>query len=311
MANETCILTIQGGLGKHLYLTAAVQVLNNNYPDRDVICVVAWPELFASLPGVKRVYPLGGTQYFYDTYIEDKDPLIFAQEVYFHTDHILQRSPLIETWCKVYGLKYNGEKPYVKINAEQKKAIRDFYQPKFEGKPFLLIHTAGGLYTSERAYSWARDMPIEVATKVAQHFKKTHFIMQVCRPAAPKIEVDGVFVRSEQLSNTELIGLLELTDKRLLIDSSLQHGAACFGLRSTVLWNATSPAIFGHSLHDNILAKEKPKKEMPGAYLFRYQFDNNPEEMPYEEEDLKDLYNIDQIIASLEAQTNEPKKGFG
>ena len=31
---------------------------------------------------------------------------------------------------------------------------------------------------------------------------------------------------------------------------------------------------------------------------------------PYEEEDLKDLYNIDQIIASLEAQTNEPKKGF-
>ena len=41
------------------------------------------------------------------------------------------------------------------------------------------------------------------------------------------------------------------------------------------------------------------------------QFDNNPEEMPYEEEDLKDLYNIDQIISSLEAQTNEPKKGFG
>jgi len=26
---------------------------------------------------------------------------------------------------------------------------------------------------------------------------------------------------------------------------------------------------------------------------------------------LKDLYNIDQIIASLEVQTNTPKKGFG
>jgi hypothetical protein len=33
--------------------------------------------------------------------------------------------------------------------------------------------------------------------------------------------------------------------------------------------------------------------------------------MPYEEEDLKDLYNIDQIIASLESQKNEPSKGFG
>jgi hypothetical protein len=309
MANETCILQIQGGLGKHLYLTAAIKVLKNNFPSRDVICVVAWPELFAGLPEVKRVYPLGGTQYFYDTYIEGKDPLIFAQECYFHTDHVLQRAPLIETWAKMYGLKYSGEKPYVKINAEQKKAIRDFYQPKFEGKPFLLLQTAGGLFTSERPYSWARDMPIDVATKVAQHFKKTHFIMQVCRPSAPKIP--DVFVRNEALSNTELIGLLELTDKRLLIDSSLQHGCACLNLPATVLWNATSPVIFGHSLHDNIVAKEKPKKELPGAYLFRYQFDNNPEEMPYEEEDLKDLYNIDQIIASLEAQSNTPSKGFG
>ena len=309
MTKETCILQIQGGLGKHLYLTAAVKVLRNNYPDRDVICVVAWPELFADLPGVKRVYPLGGTQYFYDEYIEGKDPLIFAQEVYFDTQHVLQRSPLIETWCKVYGLPYNGEKPYVKINPEQRRAIKNFYDPIIGGKPFLLIHTAGGLFTNTNPYSWARDLPIDVASKVADHFKKTHFIMQVCRPSAPKIP--NVFVRNEQLSNTELIGLLELTDKRLLIDSSLQHGSACLGLKSTVLWNATSPKIFGHDLHDNIQAREKPAKEIPGAYLFKFQFDQNPNEMPYEEEDLKDLYNIDQIIASLESQKNEPSKGFG
>ena len=75
---------------------------------------------------MKRVYPLGGTQYFYDEYIEGKDPLIFAQEVYFDTQHVLQRSPLIETWCKVYGLPYNGEKPYIKINPEQRRAIKNF-----------------------------------------------------------------------------------------------------------------------------------------------------------------------------------------
>ena len=309
MANETCILQIQGGLGKHLYLTAAVQVLKNNFPDRDVICVVAWPELFSNLPGVKRVYPLGGTQYFYDEYVEGKDPLIFAQEVYFHTDHVLQRSPLIETWCKVYGLKYSGEKPYININPEQRRAIRAFYEPKIEGKPFLLIHTAGGLFTNENPYSWARDMPFDVASKVTNHFKKTHFIMQICRPSAPRLS--DVFVRNEALSNTELIGLLELTDKRLLIDSSLQHGAACLGLKSTVLWNATSPKIFGHKMHDNITAKEKPQKDIPGAYLFKFQFDQNPNEMPYEEEDLKDLYDVDRIIDSLEKQTNTVSKGFG
>jgi hypothetical protein len=151
-------------------------------------------------------------------------------------------------------------------------------------------------------------MPFDVASKVAKHFKKTHFIMQVTRPNSPKIS--DVFVRSEQLSNTELMGLLELTDKRLLIDSSLQHGAAAFGLPSTVLWNATSSVIFGHKLHDNIQAKAKPQKPLPGSYLFDYQFDGNEHEFPYEETDLKDLYDVDRIIASLEKQTNEVKKGF-
>jgi hypothetical protein len=274
-----------------------------------LIVVCAWPELWASLPFVYRVFPLGNTQYFYEEYIDGKDSLVFANEPYFTTTHVNKTHRLVESWCMMYGIPYNGETPMLKINPEQKKAIRNFYEPKFEGKPFFLMHTNGGLYTSERPYSWARDMPIDVAEKVAKHFKKTHFIMQVTRPSSPKI--DGVFIRQEQLSNTELMGLLELTDKRLLIDSSLQHGAAAFNLPSAVLWNATSSVIFGHNIHDNIQAKEKPKKSLPGSYLFDYQFDANENEFPYEDDDLKDLYNVDQIIASLEKQTNEPSKGFG
>lgn len=303
------IVQISGGLGKHIALTAGLQVIKNAHPDRKLIAVVAWPELFANLPFVDRVYPLGGTQYFYEEYVEDNDSLIFAQEVYFTTPHILKQKPMIESWCEMYGLKYNGEQPALKINPEQKKAIRNFYEPKFEGKPLLLLHTNGGLYQNERPFCWARDMPIDVATKVANHFKKSHFVIQVTRPTSEKIE--GVFARHEQLSNTELVGLVELSSKRLLIDSSLQHAAAAFGLPSTVLWNATSSTIFGHNIHDNIQAKEKPKKSLPGSYLFDYQFDANENEFPYEEGDLKDLYNVDQIIASLEAQTNAPKKGFG
>ena len=303
------IFTIQGGLGKHIAATAVALAIKNNYPDRELIVVCAWPELWANLPFVYRVFPLGNTQYFYSEYISGKDSLIFGNEPYFTTTHINKTLPLVESWCNLYQIEYSGEQPMVRINPEQKKAIRSFYEPNFGGKPFLLIHTNGGLYTNERPFSWARDMPFDVATKVAKHFKKSHFIMQVTRPSSPKIE--DVFVRHEQLSNTELIGLLELTDKRLLIDSSLQHGAAAFGLPSTVLWNATSSVIFGHKLHDNIQAKPKPQKPLPGSYLFDYQFDGNENEFPYEEEDLKDLYNIDQIIASLEAQTNTPKKGFG
>jgi hypothetical protein len=304
-----CIFQVQGGLGKHIAATAVAQVIKRTYPDRELIVVCAWPELWANLSFVYRVFPLGNTQYFYEEYVDEKDSLFFIQEPYFTTTHINKTHRLVESWCKVYGLEYQGEQPVLKINPEQKKAIRNFYEPKFEGKPFLLLHTNGGLYTNERPYCWSRDMPFDVATKVAQHFQKSHFIMQITRPSSPKIP--NVFVRNEQLSNTELCGLVELTDKRLLIDSSLQHAAAAFNLPSTVLWNATSSVIFGHALHENIQAKDKPKKSLPGSYLFDYQFDANENEFPYEDDDLKDLYNIDQIIASLESQTNEPKKGFG
>ena len=303
-----CIFQIQGGLGKHVAATAVARAIKAAHPDRDLIVCCAWPELWASLPFVYRVFPLGNTQYFYSEYIDGKDSLIFANEPYFTTTHVNKTHSLVESWCKMYGISYNGETPMLKINPEQKKAIRNFYEPKFEGKPFLLMHTNGGLFTNERPYCWSRDMPFDIAEKVVKHFKKSHFIMQVTRPTSPKLE--NVFVRQEQLSNTELMGLLELTDKRLLIDSSLQHGAAAFGLPSTVLWNATSSVIFGHSIHDNIQAKEKPKKSLPGSYLFDYQFDANENEFPYEDDDLKDLYDIDRIIDSLEKQTNEVSKGF-
>jgi len=310
MSNQKyCIFQVAGGLGKNIAATAVAQVIRRTYPDRQLICVVSWPELWTNLPFVYRVFPLGNTQYFYEEYIEGKDSLIFANEPYFTTTHINKTHRLVESWCMMYGLDYQGEKPKLRINPEQKKAIRNFYEPKFEGKPLLLLHTNGGLYTNERPFCWSRDMPLEVAQKVANHFKKSHCVMQITRPASPKVE--GAFARNEQLSNTELVGLLELTDKRLLIDSSLQHAAAAFDLPSTVLWNATSSVIFGNDIHDNIQAKEKPQKSLPGSYLFDYQFDANENEFPYEEDDLKDLYNIDQIIDSLEKQTNTPSKGFG
>ncbi len=303
------IAQCQGGLGKHVVFTAFLQVIQKAHPSSKIIVVCAWPELFAALPFVYRVFPLGNTAYFYSEYIEDQNSMIYAQEPYFWPTHINKTHSLIETWCLMYGLKYDGEQPVIKINPEQRKAIRNFYEPKFEGKPFLLIQSNGGLFTNERPYCWSRDLPFDVATKVANHFKKSHFIMQLTRPNSPKIP--DVFVRNEQLSNTELAGIVELSDKRLLIDSCCHHMAAAFSLPSTVLWNATSSTIFGHKLHTNIQAKEKPKKSLPGSYLFDYQFDANENEFPYEEDDLKDLYNVDQIIDSLEKQTNVPSKGFG
>jgi len=304
------IFSHQGGLGKSIAATAVAQAIVNNFPDRSLIVVTPWPELWVSLPFVYRVFQLGNTSYFYEEFVKDKGSLIFGNEPYFTSSHVNMELPLIESWCNMYQIKFNGEKPMIRINSEQRKAIRSFYEPKFEGKELLIIHSCGGLFTNEKAYCWQRDLPPEIAIKVAKHFQqKGMFVMQITRPASYKIP--DVFVRNEQLSQTELCGILELSSKRLLIDSSLQHASCALGLPATVLWHGTSPKLFGHSIHTNIRAKEKPRKPLPGAFLFDVSFDGNESEWTYEEGDEKDLYNIDEIISSLESQTNVPSKGFG
>lgn len=297
MSDTYCIFQVQGGLGKHIASTAVAQVIKKAYPERKLIVVAAWPEIFTNLPFVDRVYPLGNTQYFYDDYVKGKSSKFFIQEPYFVDTHINKELPLIESWCKLYNLDYQGETPTVKLNPQQRSAIAEFYKSE---KPILLIQTGGGMYNSERPYSWARDMPEDVAQKVANHFSRKYQVLQVTRAKGYKLQ--NVTTQDRKVSNIELIGLLECTEKRLLIDSCLQHAAAALNLPSTVLWQATSPTIFGHKLHDNILAKPKQNERLPWSVYFDYQFDQNDQEFPYEEEDLKDMYNLDEIIASLEGK---------
>ena len=295
--SDYCVFQVNGGLGKHIAATAVAQVIKREHPDRKLIAVVAWPELWCNLPFVDRAYQLGNTSYFYDDYVRGKDTVFYIHEPYFAGTHIRKELPLIQSWCKLYGLEYKGEQPYIKINPQHKRAIRDFYKAD---KPILLVQTGGGLYTNEKPYSWARDMPQNVAQAVVDHFRNRYFPIQVTRKGG--YALDNVYLRNEPLSNTELIGMLEVTSKRLLIDSSMQHGACALGLPSTVLWQATSPIIFGHDIHDNITAKEKVCEKLPSSLYFDYQFDANDNEYPYEEGDLEDLYDIDRVIASIEKQ---------
>jgi hypothetical protein len=301
------IFQINGGLGKHIAATAVAQAIKTAHPDRELIVVCAWPELWSNLPFVHRVYVLGQTQYFYQEYILNADSLIFANEPYMNTDHIYKRTPLVQTWCNMYGIPYNGEKPVIKINPESWRLIEEFY--KYE-KPVMLIQTNGGFYADEKPYRWARDIPLWVAEKIAKKYRKDYQIVQVTRPTSPQINVPEIVVINQEVQNTELMGLLKVAKKRILIDSSMQHGAAALGLPSTVLWNATSPTIFGHEIHDNIQAKEKPDINLPGSYFFDYDFDGNVMEYPYEDGDEKDIFDMDKIYSSIDNQGNQEARGF-
>jgi hypothetical protein len=232
------------------------------------------------------------TSYFYDDYIKDKDTIVFRHEPYFQSDHIMKKKHLIHNWCDLLDIKYTGQIPKFYPNAVQKNLVGGFVREK----PILLIQTNGGGMNTGLNYLWTRDMPYYVANAVADAFKNTHHVMQVTRPNTYLIP--GVEHVTQQMSNFEQFSLIAASDKRLFIDSSLQHAAAALGLPSSVLWIGTSPVNFGYRMHKNIVANEPSgTNKLIDAYIFDYSFDGTLHECPYNE--LTEMFNVDEIIKSL------------
>jgi len=46
---------IEGGLGKNIAATALIEDVNKRYPDRKLIMVVSYPEIFLNNPHIHRV----------------------------------------------------------------------------------------------------------------------------------------------------------------------------------------------------------------------------------------------------------------
>jgi len=65
-----------------------------------------------------------------------------------------------------------------------------------------------------------------------------------------------------------------------------------------VLWIANTPVVFGHNIHNNIVANPFTRKpELRHAYLQKFDIAGNLMEFPYNNE--AEIFNTQQIIDSL------------
>lgn len=287
------IFHLEGGLGKHVISTAVARCIKNNHPNRKLIVVCAYPDIYVNLDFVDRVYRIGSTPYFYQDYIQDKDVLIFKHEPYFTTDHITKQLPLIENWCKLYNLEYNGEMPSIEFNIREKQFGLNKWTRE---KPVMLLQTNGGPIQGQKyPYSWTRDIPPHISQQIVNHFSNQYHIIQICREESQVIQGVGE-AHFEAMSNMELFSLLLVSQKEILIDSCLQHASAALGKSSTVLWIGTSPKVFGYPNHRNIVA-ELPDIKLPNSYLFDYDFTGQLHECPIK--DFTGVFNLQEIIDSI------------
>lgn len=288
------IFNPEGGLGKVIASTVVVKNIQTKYPEHKIIVVTPWPEVFLNNDRVFRVYRSGVTPYFYKDYIEGKDSIILKGEPYFNNQHLYGKQHLTKSWCEMHDLPFDGNTvPELYYNVSEK----EYYVNNITSdKPILLMQTNGGAYNDKKPYYWARDIPQSQAQILVNELSKHYTIYHVCKRNAPIIR--GVERVDEVNNKRAFLYLLCKSEKRLLIDSCLQHAATAFNLKSTVCWISTSPTVFGYSMHTNITPNKDKLSHVGGrmanSLFYDYDFNSPEHEYPFDDFDifnLQDIYN--------------------
>lgn len=289
MNDKYSIFVSQGGLGKIVASTAVAEAIKNNHPDRKLIVVTSYPEVYINNPFVHKAFRIGNTSYFYRDYIEGKDSLIFNGDPYYNADHIHKRRHLILNWCNLFKLTYKDEKPLLMFNQLEKDTA---FRKYGSSKPICLLQSGGGPLNMEKPYSWTRDLPPNQIQEIIDKLKYRYTILQVTRPNTFKFN-DVVVI--PEIPKRELLSILLISEKRILIDSCLQHAAAALKLPSTVCWIGTSPVTFGYPLHKNITPVAKmDMNHLTDSFLFDFDFNGHEWEYPYS---TNTLFDINQVVA--------------
>ena len=287
------VFQINGGIGKCIAATAVCEVIKKKYPDSKLIVVSGYAEVFLNNPFVYRAYSFGGFGYFYEEYIEDKELLVFAHDPYLEAEHIQQKEHLVDTWCKLFNLQYDGEISQIFLTDRE----RTFYRNKFiTEKPILLIQPNGGA-PADLKYSWARDLPHHIVQGVINEFKDEYAIVHIRRD--DQIQYENTISVSDSFRGLSV--LIEMSEKRLFIDSFAQHASAALNRKATVCWIVNKPIVFGYGIHENIQCNPfTAKPELRNSYMTKFNISGDLIEFPYSNE--HEIFNLEEIIDSIRRQ---------
>jgi len=289
------IFQINGGIGKCILATPVCEAIKVQHPDSQLIVMSGYPEVFLNNPFVDRSFAFGQAQYFYQDFIENKEFKVLAHDPYIQTEYLLQNEHLVHTWTKMFDIQPPQDtSPKLYITERE----RTFFAQKFASdRPILLLQTNGGAQGQELRYSWARDIPSYIAQSVIEEFRNEYNIVHMRRE--DQIGYEGTTPVSDNFRALAI--LIELSSKRLLMDSFGHHAAAALNKPSTVLWVANTPVVFGHEIHDNIIANPFTKKpELRHAYFQKFDITGNLLEFPYNSE--SEMFDVDKVIASIKNQ---------
>jgi len=286
------IFESSGGHGKQIQATAVIRAIKKAYPDRKILWVTSWDAPAFYNPDIFRFYTFGEMRYFRD-FLND-DTIILKHDPYNETNHILRKEHLTESWCNLFNIPYDGHKPKIYLNPREIEIARDKIKP--DGRPIMLLQTHGGSPNTQYSKkSWYRDIPIEIAQKLVNHFTKSYRILHLRTPEQPALQG----VEMVNLPLRELYAVFPLSTKRLFIDSFAQHTAAALDLQSTVLWIGNTDKVFGYPEHINVYPNANIINNFDKFSYLQDDITGQVQNFPY---DTVNLFDINKIIEAVNQQ---------
>lgn len=286
------IFQIEGGIGKSIMATAVLKAIRKQYKKANIIVVTAYPDVFIANPNVNKVLRFDQLSGIYEKSImNDKDCKVFVADPYHTSDYITESKHLIQIWCEMFGLKYDGEMPELFLLKAEKEYFEPFYKLD---KPIFAIQPNGGAINQPLKYSWTRDIPSPIVEQVIEHYKNDYAILHIKRE--DQMDYPNTLKALDTFRSIAIA--LSLSEKRLLIDSSALHIATALNLPSVVAWVGTNPKVFGYEMHRNIVANSPTRTvDLNHSNYQKHLLFQDVSTIPYN--NLTEVFDIKLIIKNL------------
>jgi len=285
------IFIVDGGIGKNIMATVPIRGIRAKYPDKKIVVVCGYPDVFKFNPNVYRVHPFQNTPDFYDNYVADEQAVVLKAEPYLDNRYVYKQGPLhcSQLWCEMLGVPFDDSKPDLFLNKKELSQAKNFVQSK--NRPVLLIQFNGGVPPRPNPQDpkqvvpapkmFARNLPMQTAMHVGQELSEKYHVMVAGAATQPVWE--GAERVSYPLRQT--FAIVPHVHKLLLIDSMMQHVAAALEKQAVVCWCGTSPDLLGYESHINLRMKECPTPEChrPNSYLWDRDAKGQPWDCPHGE----------------------------
>jgi hypothetical protein len=293
------VFHVEGGIGKNIVATNIVRNIKKLHPDRHLVVVSPYPEVFLHNPYVYRVYKIGMCPYFYEDFIKDKDTIVFKHEPYSSNEVITRKTNLAKAWCKSLDLEYDSNKPELSFNQIEQQNALLLTQNYSNGKPLVAVQVNGGMGVAPRHinFNWFRDLPPQYVQPIINKHKDKFTFVQI--RSSNQIQLENC--TQVDLTLREVFLLLSQCKTAITIDSLTQHVMAAFQKPSLVCWIGNSPIVYGYSLHTNVMSNLKLNEENLESYLDPYPLQTQGHQCP-QSYDVNALFNpetLDQEFQKL------------